>query len=141
MVMSSGEGMGCSLIRKLGSFEGLKVFFFLTSCFLTIMRSICNYPLHAAKLYEVSAYVDQILLKSNKILLCVFLFLVFLQDKIGEGIMSIILGQSPVQVYKSTLLKIKSLFLHVGSTTTVKFSIHFVTYKVMEINEVNFPII
>ena len=55
--------------------------------------------------------------------------------------MSIILGQSPVQVYKSTLLKIKSLLLHVGSPTTVKFSMHFVTYKVMEINEVNFPII
>ena len=110
MVTSSGEGMGCNLIRKLGSFEGLKVFFFLTSCFLTIMRSICNYPLHAAKLYELSAYVDQILLKSNKILLCVFLFLVFLQDKIGEGIMSIILGQSPIQEYKVNPRKNKISF-------------------------------
>lgn len=70
----------------------------------------------------------------------VFLFLVFLQDKFGEGIVSIILGQSPVQEYKSALLKINSL-LHVGSTTTVKFSMHFVTYKVMEINDANFPII
>ena len=84
MVTSSGEGMGCNLIRKLGSFEGLEVFFFLTSCFLTIMRSICNYPLHAAKLYELSAYVDQILLKSNKILLFVFLFLFFFKTKLGR---------------------------------------------------------
>ena len=39
MVTSSGEGMGCNLIRKLGSIEGLVVFFFITSCFLTIKRS------------------------------------------------------------------------------------------------------
>ena len=110
MVTSSGEGMGCNLMRKLRYFEGLEVFFFLTSCFLTIMRSICNYPFHAAKLYELSAYVDQILLKSNKILLCVFLFLVFIQDKIGEGVMSIILGQSPIQEYKVNAPKNKINF-------------------------------
>ena len=63
MVTSSGEGMGCNLIRKLGSFEGLVFFFFLTSCFLTIKRSVYDYPLHTARLYELSEYVDHILLK------------------------------------------------------------------------------
>ena len=88
------------LIRKLGSSEGLVMFFFLSSCLLTIKSSIYNYPLHKAKVYEHSEYIEHVLLKSNKILLFVFLFLVFLQDNIQEGIMSIILGQSPVQDYK-----------------------------------------
>ena len=64
------------------------------------MRSISNYLLHTAKLYELSECVDHVLLKSNKILFFVFLFLVFLRDKIGEGIVSIILGQNPIQEYK-----------------------------------------
>ena len=100
VVISSREGMGCKLIRKHVSFEGLVLFFFLSSCFLTIKRSVSNYPLHRGKVYELSDYVDHVLLKSNKSLFFVFFFLVFLQDKIGEGIMSIILGQSPVQEYK-----------------------------------------
>ena len=135
MVTSSGEGMGCNLMRKLRYFEGLEVFFFLTSCFLTIMRSICNYPLHAAKLYELSAYVDQILLKSNKILLCVFLFLVFLQDKIGEGI----IRPEPYPRVQSQLPPKIKLVFSVGSRR-IKYSMHFVTYKVMEFNGVNSPI-
>ena len=97
MVTSSGEVMGRNLIRKLGSFEELVVFFFLTSCFLTIKRSVYDYPLHTAKLYGLSECVGRVLLKSNKILFFLFLFLVFLQDKIGEDIVSIILGQSPIQ--------------------------------------------
>ena len=100
VVISSGEGMGCKFIRKHVSFEGLVLFFFLSSCFLTIKRSISNYPLHRGKVYELSDYVDHVLLKSNKSLFFVFFFPVLLQDKIGEGIMSIILGQSPVQEYK-----------------------------------------
>ena len=99
VVISSREGMGCKLIRKRASFEGLVLFFFLSSCFLTIKRSISNYPHHTAKLYELYECVDHVLLKSNKILFFVFLFFVFLQDKIGEGIVSI-LGQNPVQEYK-----------------------------------------
>ena len=99
VVTSSGEGMKCNLFRKLGSFKGLVMFFFLSSCFLSIKRSIYNYLLHTAKVYKLSECVDHILLKSNKILFFVFLFLVFLQDKIGEGIVSI-LGQNPVQEYK-----------------------------------------
>ena len=63
VVTSSGQGMGCNLIRKLGSFEGLVFFFFLTSCFLTIKRSVYDYPLHTAKLYELSECVDHVLLK------------------------------------------------------------------------------
>ena len=98
VVPSSGEGMRYNLFRKLGSFKGL-VKFFLSSYFLTIKRSIYNYLLHTAKVYKLSECVDHILLKSNKILFFVFLFLVFLQDKIGEGIVSI-LGQNPVQEYK-----------------------------------------
>ena len=54
--------------------------------------------------------------------------------------MSVILGQNPVQEYKVKPPKIKSL-LSVGSTTRLKFSVHLFTYKVMEINGVNFPII
>ena len=54
--------------------------------------------------------------------------------------MSIILGQSPVQEYKVNTPKIKPDLFSVGSTTTVKFSTHFVTYKVMEFNGVHFPI-
>lgn len=100
VIISSGEDMGCKLIRKLGSFEGSVMFFFLSSCFLTIKRSISNYPHHTAKLYELYECVDHVLLKSNKILFFVFFFLVFLQDKIVEGIMSIILGQNPVLEYK-----------------------------------------
>ena len=34
MVTSNGEGMGCNLKRKPGSFEGLEVFFFLNVMFL-----------------------------------------------------------------------------------------------------------
>ena len=90
--------MGCKLIRILGSFEGLVMFFFLI--FLTIKRSTYNYPLHTAEVYELSECVDYVFLKSNKILFFVFLFLVLLQDKIGEGIISVILGQKPVQEYK-----------------------------------------
>jgi len=41
---------------------------------------------------------------------------------------------------KSTPVKIKSGLFSVGITTTVKFSKHFVTYKVMEFNGVHFPI-
>ena len=100
VVISSREGMGYKLIRKRASFAGLVLFFFLSSCFLTIKRSISNYPLHRGKVYELSDYVDHVLLKSNKSLFFVFFFPVLLQDKIGEGIMSIILGQSPVQEYK-----------------------------------------
>ena len=40
---------------------------------------------------------------------------------------------------KSTPLKIKSDLFSVGSTT-IKFSMHFVAYKVMEFNGVYFPI-
>ena len=66
VVMSSREGMGCKLIRKHVSFEGLVLFFFLSSCFLTIKRSVSNYPLHRGKVYELSDYVDHVLLKLNK---------------------------------------------------------------------------
>ena len=84
MVTSNGEGMGCNLIRKPGSFEGLEVFFFfLTSCFLTIKKSIYNYPLHSVKLYELSECVDHVILKSNKILFFVFIFLVFSRQNWG----------------------------------------------------------
>ena len=41
---------------------------------------------------------------------------------------------------KSTPLKIKSDLFSVGSTTTIKFSMYFVAYKVMEFNGVYFPI-
>ena len=126
VVTSSGEVMGRNLIRKLGSFEELVVFFFLTSCFLTIKRSVYDYPLHTAKLYGLSECVGRVLLKSNKILFFLFLFLVFLQDKIGEDIVSIILGQSPIQEYKVTPLKIKSVIYSVGNTT-IKFFMYFVT--------------
>ena len=83
VVPSSGEGMRYNLFRKLGSFKGL-VKFFLSSYFLTIKRSIYNYPLHTAKLYELSECVDHVLLNSNKILFFVIIFLVFLRDKIGR---------------------------------------------------------
>ena len=55
-----------------------------------------------------------------------FPFSYFLQDKIEEDIMSIILGQSPIQEYKVTPLKIKSVLYSVGSTT-IKFFMYFVT--------------
>ena len=72
------------LIRKLGSSEGLVMFFFLSSCLLTIKSSIYNYPLHKAKVYEHSEYIEHVLLKSNKILLFVFLFLFFFKTKLGR---------------------------------------------------------
>ena len=84
VVTSSGEGMRCNLFRKLGSFEVLVMLFFLFSCFLTIKISIYNCPLHRAKFYELPECLDHVLLKSNKILFFVFLFLVSLQDKIGK---------------------------------------------------------
>ena len=93
---------------------------------MTIKRSVYDYPLHTAKLYGLSEYVGRVLPKSNKILFFLFLFLVFLQDKIEEYIMSIILGQSPIQEYKVTPLKIKSVLYSVGSTT-IKFFMYFVT--------------
>ena len=83
VVTSSGEGKRYNLFRKLGSFKGL-VKFFLSSYFLTIKRSIYNYLLHTAKLYELYGCVDHVLLNSNKVLFFVIIFLVFLQDKIGR---------------------------------------------------------
>ena len=133
--------MRCHLLRKLGSFEVLVMFFFLSSCFLTIKRSISNYPLHTAKLYGLSECVDHVLLKSNKILFFVFFFLVFLQDQIGEGIVSIILGQSPVQEYKVNPPKNKITSSWCWKHNNSKILYTFVTYKVMEINGVNFPLI
>ena len=73
--------MRCNLFRKLGSFEGLVMFF--SSCFLTKKRSIYNLPLHIAKFYELSDCVDHVLLKSNKILF-IYFFLFFFKTKLGR---------------------------------------------------------
>ena len=52
--------------------------------------------------------------------------------------MSIILGQSNVLETKSTPLKIKLVFS--VESTTINYSMHFITYKVIELNGVNFRI-
>ena len=60
------------------------MFFSLTSCFLTMKRSISDYPLHTAKLYELSECVDHVLLKLKKNYFLFSSFLFSFKTKLGR---------------------------------------------------------
>ena len=85
--------------KKIWVFEEVIVFFFLTSCFLKIKRSVCDYPLHTAKLHELSECVDQVLLKSKKFIFC-FSFSCFSSRQNWRGKCVKNISALPIQEYK-----------------------------------------
>ena len=100
VVTSSGDGMGCNLIRKLVSFEGFGCVLFLNFMFLDNEEINLWLPTSYSKALWTFWMCWSCPPKIKKKLFFVFLFLVFLQDKTGEGIVSIILGRSPIHEYK-----------------------------------------